>query len=81
MLMQSYDFLELNHRHNCVMELGGDDQWSNIIGGVELLRRKEAKEVYGMTSVSYTHLGQTEIRHVRHGQARRGCDRCGNGPR
>ena len=49
MLMQSYDFLELNRRYGCVMELGGDDQWSNIIGGVELLRKKEGKEVYGMT--------------------------------
>ena len=65
MLMQSYDFLELNHRHNCVMELGGDDQWSNIIGGVELLRRKEAKEAYGMTFTLLTtsegkKMGKTE---------------------
>ena len=65
MLMQSYDFLELNHRHNCVMELGGDDQWSNIIGGVELLRRKEGKEVYGMTFTLLTtsegkKMGKTE---------------------
>lgn len=65
MLMQSYDFLELNHRYNCVMELGGDDQWSNIIGGVELLRRKEAKEVYGMTFTLLTtsegkKMGKTE---------------------
>ena len=65
MLMQSYDFLELNHRHNCVMELGGDDQWSTIIGGVELLRRKEAKEVYGMTFTLLTtsegkKMGKTE---------------------
>ena len=49
MLMQSYDFLELNHRHNCVMELGGDDQWSNILGGIDLCRRKDQKQVYGMT--------------------------------
>lgn len=49
MLMQSYDFLELNRRYNCVMQLGGDDQWSNIIGGVELVRRSDQKEVYGMT--------------------------------
>ena len=65
MLMQSYDFLELNHRYNCVMELGGDDQWSIIIGGVELLRRKEAKEVYGMTFTLLTtsegkKMGKTE---------------------
>ena len=49
MLMQSYDFLELNRRHSCVLEMGGDDQWSNIIGGVELVRKKEGKDVYGMT--------------------------------
>lgn len=49
MIMQSYDFLELNHRYNCQLELGGDDQWSNIIGGVELIRRKKGKEAYGMT--------------------------------
>ena len=65
MLMQSYDFLELNHRYNCVMELGGDDQWSNIIGGVELLRKKEGKEVYGMTFTLLTtsegkKMGKTE---------------------
>ena len=39
MLMQSYDFLELNRRYGCKMQLGGSDQWSNIIGGVELIRR------------------------------------------
>ncbi len=65
MLMQSYDFLELNKRYDCVMELGGDDQWSNIIGGVELLRRKEGKEVYGMTFTLLTtsegkKMGKTE---------------------
>ena len=65
MLMQSYDFLELNHRYNCMMELGGDDQWSNIIGGVELIRRKEGKEVCGMTFTLLTtsegkKMGKTE---------------------
>jgi len=49
MLMQSYDFLELNRRYNCTMQLGGNDQWSNILGGVELIRRKEGKPAYGMT--------------------------------
>jgi len=49
MLMQSYDFLELNNRYGCVMELGGDDQWSNILGGIDLCRRKANKQVYGMT--------------------------------
>ncbi|TCK98127.1 tyrosyl-tRNA synthetase [Natranaerovirga hydrolytica] len=49
MLMQSYDFLELNKKHNCVLQLGGNDQWSNILGGVELIRRKENKPAFGMT--------------------------------
>lgn len=40
MLMQAYDFLELNKRYNCVMQMGGDDQWSNIIAGIELIRKK-----------------------------------------
>ncbi|MBE6822534.1 MAG: tyrosine--tRNA ligase [Ruminococcaceae bacterium] len=65
MIMQSYDFLELNHRYDCQMELGGDDQWSNIIGGVELIRRKEGKDVYGMTFALLTNsegkkMGKTE---------------------
>ncbi len=49
MIMQSYDFLKLFRDYNCTMELGGDDQWSNIIGGIELVRRIEQKEVQGMT--------------------------------
>lgn len=49
MLLQSYDFLELNRRYNCKLELGGNDQWSNIIGGVDLVRREEQKQVYGLT--------------------------------
>lgn len=65
MIMQSYDFVELNHRYNCQLELGGDDQWSNIIGGVELLRRKEGKDAYGMTFTLLTtsegkKMGKTE---------------------
>jgi len=49
MLMQSYDFLELNRRHDCALQLGGDDQWSNILYGADLIRRKDQKEAYGMT--------------------------------
>lgn len=49
MLMQSYDFLELNRKYGCKLQLGGNDQWSNIIGGVELIRRIQNKEAYGMT--------------------------------
>ena len=49
MIMQAYDFMELNHRYNCKMEMGGDDQWSNIIAGVELLRRKDETPAFGLT--------------------------------
>lgn len=48
-LLQSYDFLELYRRHNCRLQLGGSDQWSNIIGGMELVRKVEGQQVYGMT--------------------------------
>jgi tyrosyl-tRNA synthetase len=49
MLMQSYDFLQLNERYGCIMQLGGDDQWSNIIQGVDLIRKKTGRPAYGMT--------------------------------
>ncbi len=49
MLMQSYDFLMLNRKYGCKLELGGDDQWSNILGGIELCRRKDQTQTYGMT--------------------------------
>ncbi len=65
MLMQSYDFYYLNQKYGCIMEMGGDDQWSNIIGGVELCRRKAGKDVYGMTFALLTtsegkKMGKTE---------------------
>lgn len=49
MLMQSYDFLELYRKYNCKMQLGGNDQWSNILGGVELVRRLDHGQALGMT--------------------------------
>lgn len=49
MIMQAYDFLVLNNKYNCVMQLGGDDQWSNMIAGMDLVRRKNSKKVYAMT--------------------------------
>ncbi|MBC2579712.1 tyrosine--tRNA ligase [Clostridium sp. DJ247] len=65
MLMQGYDFLELNRRYGCVLEMGGDDQWSNILAGTDLIRRKEAKAAYGMTFTLLTNsegkkMGKTE---------------------
>ena len=49
MIMQSYDFLELYKRYGCNMEFGGDDQWSNMLGGTELIRRKLGKDAHAMT--------------------------------
>ncbi|MBP5624084.1 MAG: tyrosine--tRNA ligase [Lachnospiraceae bacterium] len=49
MLMQSYDFLELFKRYGCNMQFGGDDQWSNMLGGTELIRKKLGKDAYAMT--------------------------------
>lgn len=65
MLMQSYDFLQLARNYDCKMEFGGNDQWSNIIGGVELNRRCDARDVYGMTFTLLTtregkKMGKTE---------------------
>jgi tyrosyl-tRNA synthetase len=48
-LLQSYDFLELYRRHGCVLQIGGDDQWGNIVAGIELIRRVEGAEAYGLT--------------------------------
>jgi tyrosyl-tRNA synthetase len=48
-LLQSYDFLELYRRHGCRLQIGGDDQWGNIVAGVELIRRVEGAEVFGLT--------------------------------
>ncbi len=49
MIMQSYDFLELFKRYGCNMQFGGDDQWSNMLGGTELIRRKLGKDAHAMT--------------------------------
>ncbi len=49
MLMQGYDFLELNKRYNCVLQAGGDDQWSNMLAGADLIRRKTGKKAYALT--------------------------------
>lgn len=49
MIMQSYDFYHMFRENGCVMQCGGDDQWSNILGGTELIRRKLGKDAYGMT--------------------------------
>jgi len=65
MLMQSYDFLHLNKEMGVKLELGGDDQWANILGGVDLIRRVQGEEAYGMTFTLLTtkegkKMGKTE---------------------
>ncbi|UZQ51843.1 tyrosine--tRNA ligase [Clostridium kluyveri] len=65
MLMQGYDFLELNRRYGCTFQMGGDDQWANIIAGVNLIRKKERKPAFGMTFTLLTKsdgkkMGKTE---------------------
>lgn len=49
-ILQSYDFLELNRRHGCTLQIGGDDQWGNIVAGVDLVRRIEQRDVFGLTT-------------------------------
>lgn len=65
MIMQSYDFLELYRRYNCKLQVGGSDQWSNIIGGYELVRKLERDSVYALTFKLLTNsegkkMGKTE---------------------
>ena len=59
MLMQSYDFLMLNQKYGCTVEMGGDDQWSNMLSGADLIRRKEQKDAFAMTfKLLLTHDGK-----------------------
>lgn len=50
MILQAYDFLELNRRYGCVLQMGGSDQWGNIVNGVDLVKRIQSKEGYGLTT-------------------------------
>lgn len=65
MLLQSYDFLYLEHNHGCVLQMGGNDQWGNIVAGIDLIRRVDGKQGYGVTfpliTTSLGHkMGKTE---------------------
>ena len=65
MILQAYDFLELNKNDNCVLQIGGSDQWGNIVNGVELIKRHSNKQVYGLTTplitlASGVKMGKTE---------------------
>lgn len=50
MLLQAYDYLELNRRYGCTLQMGGSDQWGNIVSGADLIRRVDAKEAFGLTT-------------------------------
>ena len=65
MILQAYDFYELNKRHKCILQIGGSDQWGNIINGSELIRRKKKNQAYGLTTPLLTlssgvKMGKTE---------------------
>lgn len=65
MLMQAFDFLNLYQQHNCVLQIGGDDQWSNILAGTDLIHKKIGKESFGLTTSLLTNsanqkMGKTE---------------------
>ena len=65
MMLQAYDFLELSERHKCILQIGGSDQWGNIVNGVELIKRKNKKQAYGLTTPLITlssgaKMGKTE---------------------
>jgi tyrosyl-tRNA synthetase len=65
MILQAYDFLELNKKENCVLQMGGSDQWGNIVNGVDLIKRYSNKQVFGLTTplitlASGAKMGKTE---------------------
>jgi len=65
MILQAYDFLELNQKNNCVLQIGGSDQWGNIVNGIELIKRSAGKQAFGITTPLITlasgeKMGKTE---------------------
>ena len=65
MMLQAYDFYELNKRNDCILQIGGSDQWGNIVNGTDLIKRKDKKQAYGLTTPlitlsSGTKMGKTE---------------------
>ena len=50
MILQGYDFYKLNHDHDCILQMGGSDQWGNIVNGIELTRRMNGNKLFGLTS-------------------------------
>ena len=68
MILQAYDFYQLFKNNNCILQIGGSDQWGNIVNGVDLIRRKLKKEAYGLTSINYISLWS------KNGEDRKRCD-------
>ena len=65
MILQAYDFFKLNEKNNCILQIGGSDQWGNIVNGVELIRKLSQKEAFGLTTPLITlssgaKMGKTE---------------------
>ena len=68
MMLQAYDFYELNKRHKCILQIGGSDQWGNIVNGTDLIKRKNKKQAYGLNySINNTFLWS------KNGKNRKGC--------
>ena len=66
MIMQSYDFYALFQKYGCNLQFGGDDQWSNMLGGTELIRRKLGKDAHAMTiTLLLNSEGKSNVRHRR----------------
>ncbi len=61
MALQAYDFRELNRRHGCVLQMGGSDQWGNIVAGIELARRMDGVQLYGLTTPLITTAGGAKM--------------------
>ena len=61
MVLQSYDFLEISRRHDCVLQMGGSDQWGNIVSGVDLGRRLDRKSLFGLTTPLITTAAGTKM--------------------
>ena len=75
MILQSYDFRELNRRHGVLLQMGGSDQWGNIVSGVELIRRTEGRQVFGLTTPLITTAGGAKMGKTARGAVWLGADR------
>ena len=73
MILQAYDFVELHKRHGCVLQMGGSDQWGNIVNGIELGRRMLNAQLFALTSPLHHHLVGRQDGQDR---GRRGLARC-----